>query len=145
VAGALQALQHDIDKGYLDTYAELIHAGVFTNLLEMAQHLHSEGYKDAAAVLAGGVIEEHLRKLCEKSNIPSETLDSSGGFRPKKAEALNTDLASANVYGKLDQKSITAWLDLRNKAAHARYGEYTSDQVGLFIQGIRDFLVRFPA
>ena len=36
---------------------------------------------------------------------------------------MNNDLACGNSYTKLDQKSVTAWLDLRNRAAHGRYGE----------------------
>ena len=38
---------------------------------------------------------------------------------------MNNDLACGNSYTKLDQKSVTAWLDLRNRAAHGRYGDST--------------------
>lgn len=58
---------------------------------------------------------------------------------------MNADLAGANVYSKLDQKNVTAWLDLRNKAAHGKYGEYTKEQVALLIQSVRDFITRNPA
>ncbi len=34
---------------------------------------------------------------------------------------MNTELYKAGVYGKLDNKNVTAWLDLQNKAAHAQY------------------------
>lgn len=68
-----------------------------------------------------------------------------GSVTPKKADLLNSELAAGNTYSKLDQKNITAWLDLRNKAAHGKYAEYTPEQVGLLIAGIRDFLTRNPA
>lgn len=58
---------------------------------------------------------------------------------------MNSDLVNAQVYSKLDQKNVTAWLDLRNKAAHGKYSEYTKDQVSLLIAGVRDFLTRNPA
>ena len=58
---------------------------------------------------------------------------------------MNAELAGANVYSKLDQKNVTAWLDLRNKAAHGKYGEYTKEQVALLIQSVRDFITRNPA
>jgi len=64
---------------------------------------------------------------------------------PKRADALNSELASATVYSKLDQKSVTAWLDPRNKAAHGKYTEYTTEQVALTLQGVRDFTSRNPA
>ncbi len=58
---------------------------------------------------------------------------------------MNSELASATVYSKLDQKNVTAWLDLRNKAAHGQYSEYSKEQVALFIQSVRDFITRIPA
>jgi glutaredoxin len=35
----------------------------------------------------------------------------------------------AKVYSLLDQKNITAWLELRNKAAHGEYEKYVAQQV----------------
>lgn len=138
--GILKALRADYVAGHLQAIHELIHADIFADFLEMADYLLEEGYKDPAAVIAGGVLEEHLRKLCQKSNI-----EITKGNRYKKADSLNVELAGASVYSKLDQKSVTAWLDLRNKAAHGRYGEYTKEQVALMVQGIRDFVSRYTA
>ncbi|AIY39887.1 hypothetical protein LT85_0727 [Collimonas arenae] len=42
----------------------------------------------------------------------------------------------------LDQKSVTAWLDLRNKAAHGKYSEYTKEQVEVMCQGVVNFMAR---
>jgi hypothetical protein len=107
----------------------------------MADYLLQQGYKDPAAVVAGSVLEEHLRQLCQKNGIAIVQ----GGAVPKKADTLNSDLAGAGIYSKLDQKSVTAWLDLRNKAAHGKYSEYTQDQVALTLLGVRDFASRHPA
>lgn len=139
--GILKALRADYAAGRLQLLRELIHAEVFGDMLEMADHLLEEGYKDPAAVLAGGVLEEHLRKLCDKHGI----LTAGANGKPKKADAMNAELVKLSVYSKLDQKNVTAWLDLRNKAAHARYGEYEARQVSLMAQGIRDFITRLPA
>jgi hypothetical protein len=138
--GVLKALRADYDAGYLQSVTELIHADLFADFLEMADHLLEQGYKDPAAVITGSVLEEHLRKLCDKHGI----IVSHGG-KPKKSVTLNAELAGANVYSKLDQKKVTAWLDLRNKAAHGKYSEYTKDQVALLIQSVRDFITRNPA
>jgi len=54
-------------------------------------------------------------------------------------------LAKAEVYTKLDQKSVTAWLDLRNKAAHGKYTEYEKEQVVLMMRSVTDFLARMTA
>lgn len=63
---------------------------------------------------------------------------------PKKADRLNSDLAGDNLYSKLNQKFLTAWLDLRNKAAHGKYSEYSKEQVQLMHNGVMDFLTRNP-
>lgn len=138
--GILRALRADYAAGYLATVEELIHADLFSDFLEMAEHLLNQGYKDPSAVLIGSVLEEHLRKLCLKNSLPVSV-----GNNHKKADTLNADLTGASVYSKLDQKSITAWLDLRNKAAHGKYTEYTKDQVQLMLDGVRNFMVRNAA
>ncbi len=138
--GILRALRADYAAGYLASVEELIHADVFSDFIEMAEHLLTQGYKDPSAVLIGSVLEEHLRKLCLKNSLPVSV-----GSSHKKADTLNADLTGASVYSKLDQKSITAWLDLRNKAAHGKYAEYTKDQVQLMLDGVRNFMVRNAA
>jgi hypothetical protein len=107
----------------------------------MAEELHTKNYTDAAAVIAGSVLEEHLRKLATLHDVSTTTEDG----RPKKADRLNADLRNADVYSKLVQKTITSWLDLRNSAAHGRYGDYLSVQVSELMTGLRNFMVAHPA
>lgn len=135
--GILKALRADYEAGYLRSIHEIIHGDIFGDFLDMAGYLLQEGYKDPAAVLAGGVLEEQMRKLCQANSISVTK-----GALPKKADGMNADLAGANVYSKLDQKSVTAWLGLRNNAAHGKYNEYSIEQVALMVQGIRDFVTR---
>jgi hypothetical protein len=107
--GIVTALRHDYEAGSLVPIQELIRAEVFDDFLEMAEHLLDHGSKDPSAVLAGGVLEQHLRTLCGRTGISTET-----NGKPKKADAINSELTAAAVYSKLDQKSVTSWLDLRN-------------------------------
>lgn len=130
----------DLRDGKLGRFVELIHADVFSDYLEMAAYLLREGYKDAAAVITGSTLEAHLKNLCRKHGLPIETQG-----KPKKADKLNSDLAGAKAYSLGDQKIATAWLDLRNNAAHGKYAEYTKEQVELMVAGVRDFLARKPA
>jgi len=140
LVGIVQALKTAYESGYLYQIHELIRADLFADFLDMAQYLLEEGYKDPAAVIIGGVLEEHLRKLCVKHSI---TITKANRF--KKADTMNADLANSHIYNRLDQKSVTAWLDLRNNAAHGKYTEYTDDQVNVALLGIRDFIARFSA
>lgn len=139
--GILSVAREELAGGWLTTTKGLVSAEIFSDFLEMAQHLLDEGYKDPAAVMAGSVLEEHLRQLCQKHGIPTETTKQ-GRPQPKKADALNADLAKKKIYKQLDQKNVIAWLDLRNKAAHGKYKEYTKEQVALMLQSLSDFMVR---
>ena len=141
--GILSAAREELAGGWLTTTKGLVSAEIFSDFLEMAQHLLDEGYKDPAAVMTGSVLEEHLRQLCQKHGISTETTKQ-GRPHPKKADALNADLAKKKVYNQLDQKQVTTWLDLRNKAAHGKYQEYTKEQVSLMLQSLSDFMVRIP-
>jgi hypothetical protein len=137
IIGITQALKEDLELGYIQSLVEIVHSEIFSDFLDMARHLNNSGYKDSSAVLAGSTLESHLRKLALKNSIEVEKDD-----RPIKANKLNADLTKADIYGLLDQKNITAWLDLRNKAAHGNYEEYTKEQVDLLIAGIQDFITR---
>ena len=139
--GILSAAREELKGGWLITTKGLVSAEIFADFLEMAQHLLDEGYEHPAAVVAGSVLEEHLRQLCQKQGIPTE-LPKQGSPQPKRADTLNADLTKNSVYNKLDQKNVTAWLDLRNKAAHGKYQEYTKEQVSLMVTGLSEFMVR---
>lgn len=51
--GVIEALRQDLKAGHLRALSELLHGEVFSDLLEMADHFATQGYKDAAAVVAG--------------------------------------------------------------------------------------------
>jgi hypothetical protein len=57
---------------------------------------------------------------------------------------MNADLRKTGVYNDLQQKSVTAWMGLRNKAAHGEYGAYDERDVEALINGVRDFIVEVP-
>jgi len=137
----LQTIRYEIEQGWLATIKQLVTAEIFSDFLDMSKHLLDTKYKDAAAVMIGSVLEEHLRQLCNINTIDTTILKGTDKI-PKKADLLNSDLTKANVYGVLEQKSVTAWLDLRNRAAHGKYSEYTIDQVELMYEGVLNFINR---
>ncbi len=140
IMGVLLALREDVNAGYISTLIELTHAELFADYLDMAYHLQQSKYKDAAAIITGSTLESHLKNLSIKHGIDIESKGAA-----VKADKLNSDLAKANAYSKMDQKNVTAWLGLRNNAAHGKYNEYSSDQVDLFISSVRNFISRLPA
>jgi hypothetical protein len=139
--GIMIAIKEEIAEGWLTTYKGLVSSEIFSNFIEMSEHLLEQGYKDPAAVVLGSVLEEHLRQLCLKFKVDIK-IEVNGKFVPKKADTLNANLVKAGAYNVLDQKSVTSWLDLRNKAAHGNYIEYSQEQVKLMLQGVLEFISR---
>jgi hypothetical protein len=135
--GVLQALRADYESGRLQSFQELVHADLFSDFLERAEYFLQESYKDPAAVIAGSVLEEHLRKLSVKHGVVLPA-------KPK-LDTMNAELARAGAYGKNEQKQVTAWAGLRNDAAHGNYAGYTEGEIKQMVAGIRDFITRNPA
>lgn len=137
--GIANTIKHDYERGLLHSIRALIQADVFADFLEMGEYLLKEGYKDAAAVIIGAVLEDGVRKLCEKNGI--STTNSNG--RPITIDPMNAALAKAEVYSKLLQKQITTWAHVRNKAAHGEYGEYGKDQVEMMLLFVQNFAEQY--
>ena len=133
--GVANAIKHDVSNGLLVNIKSLALAEVFADFLEMGEYLLNEGYKDAAAVIIGSVLEDGLRKLCERASLP--VVGNSG--KPLTIDPLNTQLAKADVYSKLVQKQITSWAHVRNKAALGEYDEYNTEQVKMMLLFVQSF------
>ena len=139
--GILEAVLDEVENGWYQSVRSVVSAEVFSDFLEMANHLLEEGYKDAAAVMFGSTLEEHMRQLARENNVEIE-VNINGKISLKKADLLNADLVKAGIYSKIDQKNITAWLGLRNSAAHGKYDDYSNEQVVLLSQALNDFMAR---
>jgi len=137
----LKSVRIEIENGWFKTYKGIVSAEIFSDFLEMAEHLLENKYKDPAAVMIGSVLEEHLRQLCIKNQIDISH-EKEGKLIPNKADRLNADLTSKGIYNKLDNKSVTSWLELRNKAAHGQYDGYGIEQVQIMYSGVLDFMTR---
>jgi len=135
VVGIFKAVERDIKSGMLANFRSLIQAEVFADFLDMAEHLHRESYKDAAAVLLGAVLEDSLRKVADANGV--SILNSKG--KPLTIDPLNAALAKKGVYNALIQKHITSWANLRNDAAHGHFDKYDSAQVQQMLVFIRKF------
>lgn len=130
--GILQGAKEDYEHGYLFKTKLLIEAEVFDEFLEQAEYLLQQGYFAPAAVIAGSVLEDALRKLCIRNGV---TLPD----KPK-LDTMNAELAKAGAYTKLVQKNVTALADIRNSAAHGKWDEFTESDVKNMIVQVRSFM-----
>jgi hypothetical protein len=132
-SAVLEALQDDLEGGMLSNVRSIVRAEVFSEMLDQAEHLHTEGYYQASAVIAGAVLEDHLRKLCAR--YPLVVLPT----KPK-LDLMNAELARAGEYSLLQQKEVTLWAGIRNAAAHGRLADLTKENTSNLIRGVVRFL-----
>jgi hypothetical protein len=132
--GILRAVRQDIEGGYLKRVEDLVSAEVFTDFLDMAEHLLAQGYKDPAASLIGAVLEDGLRRICVKNSLSLNPIES--------INSLNKKLADAQVYNRLIQKKVHVWNDVRNNADHGKFSEYSIQDAKEMAKGVRDFLAQ---
>lgn len=123
------AAKEDYEGGYLFNLRGLVKAEVFDDAFEQGFALLNAGYKDPAAVLAGVALESTLKELCTRYCISIGKLDK-----------MNADLCKAGIYNMAKQKQITAWAELRNKAAHGGWAEYNESDVKYFLEGVQRFV-----
>lgn len=129
----LLAAHDDMKGGHLAGMKELVEAEIFSDFMDQAEELFSKGYHPAAAVVAGCVLEDALRKMCEqqsKIELPEKP----------KLSWMNDRLREHDVYNLLTHKKITALSDLRNKAAHGEWEEFDKDDVKEMMSSIKTFV-----
>lgn len=129
--GVVEAAKRDFDSGLLFDMRGLISAEILGDFIEQAETLLANGYHVPAASLAGAILEDTLRKLCDKQSIaiPAST----------KIDSLNAELARAGIYDKLIQKRITALADIRNNADHGHFNRFKSEDVEDMVKWVRTF------
>jgi hypothetical protein len=138
----LASIKNEIENDWLISLKQLVSAEIFSDFLDMSKYLLDNKYKDASAVMIGSVLEEHLRFLCNNNSVDL-IVTKGADIIHKKADTLNANLVKAGVYGVLEQKNVTSWLDLRNRAAHGKYSEYSQEQVELMYQGVLNFIINY--
>lgn len=118
--GSLTALRSAVDGGLLVSLEDRLRANVHDDFLQQSKVLLSAGYHVAAMVLIGGVLEDHLRKLCANRTL---TCTGSGNL------AKYNDLLKDTVYPQTVWRRIQAIGDVRNEAAHGNGTKVTVSDV----------------
>lgn len=99
--GILKAAKDDYENGYLFNARTLIEAEIFDDLLEQSEELLKKAYFQAAAIIAGCVLEDSLRKLCDRNSI----------LLPPKAtiEPMNIELAKQGFTINSGKRRLLLW------------------------------------
>jgi hypothetical protein len=139
----LEALREDFKNGFLGDLLLQIEVEIAADYMGQAEQLLDEGQSGnydhvPAAVLSGAVLEKALRTLCGKQVPPIAIVNSKG--EPLTLNPLIEALKKAAVFNELKAKQLRAWADIRNKAAHGEFDQFSRHDVEVMIRGIEDFL-----
>ncbi len=142
----LKAIRKDFESHLFDNLNQRIEAAVASDYMGLAKellgdkHIHLGDYVPAA-VLAGAVLEKHLRELCTRQQPPIEILKASG--ESLTINPLIISLGKAQVFEKPLIAQLTAWASIRNSAAHGKFDEFNSQEVKAMLDGVQRFLVDY--
>jgi hypothetical protein len=132
--GVVKAVHEDWSAGLLNRIEYVYLAATFDRFLDHAEKYHKGGHKKEAAVLASAVLEDGVRKVCEKNGIEWE-----GRTLFPRIEGL----LSARVITQPEATRLKRWAEIRNKADHAEWEKIDARDVGMLIEGVREFAANF--
>ena len=146
IVGILTGLKEDYENGFLDDLEEMIIANTSADYMGQAEGLLDEGKSGQydhvpAAVLCGAVLEDSLRRLCQRQTPSISITKPNGQF--KRLNALIDDLQKANVFNRLKAGQLRSWAQIRNSAAHGKFDEFTRQDVESMLDGVKNFLADY--
>lgn len=143
---SMQAVKYALENDMLVNLREIVGVEVASDYLAQARQMLEEGYSlIAPTIVAGVVLEDSIKTLCERQNprIDLTYEDKSGKPQAKKVTRLIEDLRKVNCYPESRAKLLKSWADMRNDAAHNLKTDHTKREVELMIDGIEDFVTTY--
>ncbi len=134
--GALNAIREAVELNLLTGIEDMVLAEAMHDLLEQADYLIEKGYGLAAGVLGRAVLEEHLRKSCDRKGcLPTG--------RPT-INDLNQALYKDKHLDKVAMKQVEALAVTGNHCAHNDDPPLEKARLETFLRHVREFLTRHP-
>ena len=132
--GMLNSVHYDWTNGFLRQIEYIIAAETFDDFLDHAEKYHKGNRKKESSVLASSVLEDSIKKICQKHSI-----DSKG----KGLDELIDTLAARNIFNRVKSKRLKSCAEIRNKASHAEWDEFKIEDVGKMLKDIRDLVENY--
>ncbi|MCY4022505.1 MAG: hypothetical protein OXF32_03580 [Anaerolineaceae bacterium] len=144
IVGMLKTYKVDYESGMLDDLSRMIEATVSYDFMGQAEQLLDGEKPDydhvPAAVLAGAVLENGLRRLCQRQEPPIATKWEEG--KPKRLNSL-IDALQGKAFTPAKGHQLRSWANIRNSAGHGEIQNFTRADVEDMIAGIKRFLAEY--
>lgn len=119
----------DVFKSSLFDVKNLVQADLLDGELHSAEELVKNGYYRAAGVVAGVVLEAHLKGVCDRHSISLRKKNPS-------ISDFNEALKAESVIEVPEWRRIQLLGDLRNKCGHKQATDPSKDNVEILISGV---------
>jgi len=136
VLGVLTALRDAVYQGLLGSFEQRIRANVHGDFLVQAKDLLDQSYHVPAMVLIGGVLEDHLQKLCIARSLQWKGDGSLGKYN---------DLLKETLYSQAEWRRIQSIGDDRNDAAHGQGQKVKPENVRDHLGYVQRLLTDYPS
>lgn len=131
--GVLNSIKSEVEAGLILTIQKQVVGELYGSFIVMAKETFSNGYKDAAAVLASAAVEDALKKFAEMNELNVEDKDMSKVINALKSKSLLKG-PQATI--------VQSYVKLRNKAFHAEWSEIDSADVKSLISFTEEFILK---
>ena len=131
MAALLKRLLEEIEGGLLTTIENHAIAVTFDDFLDHGAEYLKHGRKDEAAVIAGIVFEDTIRRICRVLEMAENGVA---------LDTLISELAKREVLTALKAKRARAAAGLRTSAAHARWEQIQLSDVDPVIEFTRELM-----
>src|SRR5882762_8476729 len=100
--------------------------------LEQAETYYNLGRPQSAAILAGDVLRETLRKICRRNRVPLVSRLT--------VNDMNSELAKRGVYNVAVAQSLSHLTNIWNKANCGQWSDFSKTDVQLMLGEVRAFV-----
>lgn len=125
VATILEFLWGDIERGLISSIENQTKAIVFDDFLDHAKSYSKRQLPKQAGVISGVVFEDTLRVICRNHGISE---------KGNKLDSLISELSKIGVLDQLKAKRARVAADVRTKATHAQWDEFSISDVRTVIE-----------
>lgn len=132
ITGLLNTLKIDIEYNLLNSLQEQIAGEIYGDFISLAKRLVDEGFKDPAAVLACGALEDSMKKFAQKNKIEVSDADLS---------VVVNSLKAAGLIKGIQAGVVQSYVKLRNKTFHAQFDKIEMPEVSSLIAFVETFIL----
>ena len=129
--GILKSTQKKFESSLFDI-KQLVQADVFDSELDVATELNTKGFIRADGIIAGVVLEHHLKQVCKNHQIITK--------KDPTISYLNDLLKKENIINIPKHRHIQLLADWRNLCGHDKETSPSKEDITTLIKGVKEII-----